>query len=168
MSVFCGHPAPGTSTILFTSTGRHLRYRCDALAHRIVVSDDTGQVVRVFGGHGRRPGCLDTPLDVVFVRPEFAGEHLPIDSADAVWVAVADYGNRRVQIFELDGGLVGEVAVDAPDGSRWTPTALTWRSPVLELEGIEGARTAVHLSAALLAGGTPFTSRLGSSSEARH
>jgi hypothetical protein len=41
---------------------------------------------------------------------------------------------------------------------------------VLEIEGVEGARTAVHLSAALLAGGTPVSSRSRRLpvSEARH
>lgn len=152
MSVVYGHPAPGTSTIFFASTGLHLRYRCDTLGHRIVVTDEAGEVVRVFGGFGRRAGALDTPLDLVFVRPEFAGERLPVDSVDAVWVAVADYGNRRVQVFELDGSPVGEFSLDAPDGTPWSPTGLVWRSPVLEVEGLDGARTAVHLSAALLAG----------------
>jgi len=169
MSVSYGHPAAGMSTIFFPATGRHLRYRCDPLGHRIVVLDEAGDVVRVFGGFGRRAGALNTPLDVVFVRPEFAGERLPMDSADAVWVAVADYGNRRVQVFELDGGVVGEFAVDAADGMPWTPTGLSWRSPVLEIEGIEGARTAVHLSAALLAGtGRSTLSRTLPGSEARH
>lgn len=168
MSLRCEHPAPGTSTIAFGLTGRLLRLRCDTQGHRIVVTDGDGQVVRVFGGPGRRPGCLDTPLDVVCVRPEFAGERLPIDTADAVWIAVADYGNRRVQVFELDGSVVGAFTVDGPDGRAWTPTALTWTSPVLELEGIEGARTAVHLSAALLAGGTPTTRPFLPGREARH
>jgi hypothetical protein len=159
MNVICEHPAPGTSTIFFGATGRALRVRCDTLGHRLVVSDDDGRVLKVFGQHGRRPGCLDTPIDVVCVRPEFAGERLPLDSADALWLAVADYGNRRVQIVDLDGTIVGEVQVEAADGTPWTPTGLHWRSPVLEIEGIEGAKTAVHLSAALLAGGTPMAGR---------
>lgn len=169
MSVVYGHPAPGTSTIFFASTGLRLRYRCDALGHQIVVTDESGEVVRVFGGFGRKAGALDTPLDLVFVRPEFAGERLPLDSADAVWVAVADYGNRRVQVFELDGSPVGEFSLDAPDGTPWSPTGLVWRSPVLEVEGLDGARTAVHLSAALLAGaGRASFSRAIPGSEARH
>ncbi len=169
MSVSYGHPAPGMSTIFFASTGLHLRYRCDPLGHRVVVTDEAGEVVRVFGGFGRKTGGLDTPLDVVFVRPEFAGERLPVDSADAVWVAVADYGNRRVQVFELDGSPVGEFSLDAPDGTPWSPTGLVWRSPVLEVEGLDGARTAVHLSAALLAGaGRTTFSRTLPGSEARH
>lgn len=169
MSVSYAHPAPGTSTIFFAATGLHLRYRVDTLGHQVVVTDETGVVVRVFGGFGRRAGLLDSPLDVVFVRPEFAGERLPLDSADAVWVAVADYGNRRVQVFELDGTVVGAFSVDATADSSWRPTGLSWRSPVLEVEGIEGARTAVHLSAALLAGAGHTTFRPAlSAGEARH
>jgi len=169
MSVSHQHPAPGMSTIFFAATGLHLRYRCDPLGHQVVVTDDHGAVVRVFGGFGRAAGGLDTPLDVVFVRPEFAGEHVPVDSADAVWVAVADYGNRRIQVYELDGTVVGECAVDGPGGGPWTPTGLTWRSPVLEVEGLDGAKTAVHLSAALVAGAGRATSgRQLTGSEARH
>ena len=169
MSVTFGHPAAGMSTIFFPSTGLRLRFRCDPIGHRIVVTDDSDAVVRVFGGFGRRIGALDSPLDVVFVRPEFAGERLPVDSADAVWVAVADYGNRRIQVFELDGSSVGQFSIDAPDGTPWTPTGLVWRSPVLEVEGLDGARTAVHLSAALLAGaGTGADNRPRPGSEARH
>lgn len=151
MSIYCDHPTQGSGSIFFPKTGMHFLYRCDTHGHRVVVTDDAGRVVRAFGGWGRKPGCLDTPLDLVFVRPQFAGEHLPADSADAVWVAVADYGNRRVQIFELDGTVVGELHVDGSDGLRWPPTGLSWRGPVLEITGIEGLRTAVHLSAALLA-----------------
>ena len=150
-AIYCDHPAPGSGSIFFPTSGVHLVYRCDLQAHRVVVTDDAGRIVRAFGGYGRQPGCLDTPLDLEFVSPQFAGEHLPADSADAVWVAVADYGNRRVQIFELDGTLVGELSVDGADGLRWPPTGLSWRGPVLEILGIEGAKTAVHLSAALLA-----------------
>lgn len=152
MSIYCDHPTQGSGSIFFPTSGIHLVYQCDLTGHRVVVTDDAGRVVRAFGGYGRKPGCFDTPLDLVFVRPEFAGEHLPSDSADAVWVAVADYGNRRIQVFELDGTVVGELEVDGPDGLRWPPTGLAWRGPVLEILGIEGAHTAVHLSAALLAG----------------
>ena len=57
----------------------------------------------------------------------------------------------HIQVFELDGTVVGELHVDGSDGLRWPPTGLAWRGPVLEILGIEGARTSVHLSAALLA-----------------
>jgi hypothetical protein len=152
MSVLCTHPAAGVAAILFGATGRRLWYRCDPRTHHVVVTDDGGNAVRAFGGHGRGPGRLDTPLDLAFVQPQFAGEHLPADSADAIWVAVADYGNRRVQVFELDGAVVGEVMLDGDDSRAWPPAAVAWRAPVLEIEGVEGARLRVHLSGALLAG----------------
>jgi hypothetical protein len=155
VSVLCEHPAVGTATVFFGVNGRQLRFRCDTLGHQVVVSDDHGQILRTFGGHGRTAGLLDTPLDVVFVRPEFARERLPVDSPDALWLAVADYGNRRVQVFDLEGVAVGEARPEAPDGTPWAPTRLTWRSPRLVVEGIEGATVSLHLSAALLAGVSP-------------
>lgn len=160
MSVLCGHPTVGTATIFYGVTGRFYRYTCDTLLHRILVTDEDGQLVRAFGGFGRQPGQLDTPLDAVFVRPEFAGERLPVDSPEAMWLAVADYGNRRVQVFEVEGALVGEAVLDTSDGGRWAPTRLAWRSPLLQVEGIEGALVTVHLSAALLAGVSRTTPRV--------
>jgi hypothetical protein len=172
MKVLCTHPATGTAAIRFGSTGRRLWYRCDPITHHVVVTDDRGRTVRAFGGYGRAPGRFDTPLDVTFVHPQFAGEHLPTDSADAVWIAVADYGNRRVQVFELDGAVVGEVAPDGDEGTPWPPAGLTWNAPVLEIEGVEGARTRVHLSGALLAGTTARAlhgdRRTATAAEARH
>jgi hypothetical protein len=150
MNVHFDHPEPGRASIVFDTTGRRLDYRADPITHHVVDTDDAGRAVRAFGGHGRGAGCMDTPLDLVFVRPQFTGEHLPGD-ADAVWLAVADYGNRRIQVFELDGAVVGEVGLEGTDQAPWPPCALHWRAPVLEVEGVEGRRTSLHLSGALLA-----------------
>lgn len=172
MNVVCTHPSPGCAVILFEATGRRLWYRCDPATHHVVVSDEAGRTVRAFGGRGSGSGRLDTPLDVTFVQPQFAGEHLPASSPDAVWLAVADYGNRRVQVFELDGAVVGEVTVEGAGESPWPPAGLTWHAPVLEVEGVEGARTGIHLSGALLAGtaaGTTGARRpQAAATEARH
>lgn len=172
MKARCTHPATGTAAIRFGATGRRLWYRCDPLTHHVVVTDDHGRTVRAFGGYGRGPGRLDTPLDVTFVHPQFAGERLPADSADAVWIAVADYGNRRVQVFELDGAVVGEVVPEGDGDMPWPPAGLTWNAPVLEIEGVEGARNRVHLSGALLAGTTARAlhgdRRTATAAEARH
>ncbi|MGD9905842.1 MAG: hypothetical protein AB7U83_20405 [Vicinamibacterales bacterium] len=171
MSALTSHASPGCAAILYTTTGRRVWYRCDPSTHHVVVSDESGQTLRVFGGWGRGPGRLDTPLDLAFVQPAFAGERLPAGHADAIWVAVADYGNRRVQVFELDGAVVGEVVLDGRGGEPWPPTALTWRAPVLEVEGVEGSRTGIHLSGALLAGTAARRERqppVHSGVEARH
>ncbi|MCC7180179.1 MAG: hypothetical protein IT177_17510 [Acidobacteria bacterium] len=149
MSANLEHPAPGIAAVGFSGSWRRLTYRTEPHAHRVTVHDDFGRLHLAFGGRGRGPGSLDTPLDLVFVRPIFPGEHLPVCSPDAVWLAVADYGNRRVQIFELDGAHVGAITLDGLPGLG-APCALAWRSPLLEVEGIEGARTNIYLSAALL------------------
>ncbi|MGE0463959.1 MAG: hypothetical protein AB7Q16_21540 [Vicinamibacterales bacterium] len=151
MSFLLEHPAPGIASVGFGRSGRRLTYRTDPDAHRVTVHDDAGRLRMAFGGRGRGTGALDTPLDLTFVQPTFPGERLPACSPDAIWVAVADYGNRRLQVFELDGAPVGTVMLDdEPDIGA--PCALTWRSPVLEVQGIEGARTSLYLSAALLCG----------------
>lgn len=143
------HPEPGIATVGFGSTGRGLTYRTDAETHRVTAHDDFGRVQFGFGGLGRGPAALDTPLDLTCIDPTFPGEHLPIGSPFAVWLAVADYGNRRVQIYELDGAHVGVITL-ADQPAVVAPVRLRWSNPVLHIEGVEGARTSVYVTAALL------------------
>ena len=139
-------------------TFRNLTFRCDPAMHRVIVSDASGHVLLEFGGYGSQPGAFDTPIDAALVRPEFFGEPLfpevgPGDDVDDLidpWIAVADYGNRRVQVFELDGALVGIIDGDLLGGANGRPCGLRWRDPVLEVEGVDGARTRLHLGAAML------------------
>jgi hypothetical protein len=134
-------------------TGERLTYRCEPDLHRIAVRDSRGQLRFAFGGRGSGPGQFDTPLAVVLVAPEFTGEPLSLDAPDAAWLAVADYGNRRVQILDLDGCFVGTVADRDGHGP---PCQLAWRAPTLIVDGVEGARTVIHLTAALLYASTRF------------
>ena len=149
MTVQLEHTAPGVATVSLGPAGRRLTYRCDAHTHRVVVTDEFGRTAFAFGSRGSRPGQFYTPIDLTFVRPEFAGEALPTCGPDAIWLAVADYGNRRVQIFDLDGVPVGSVDLERRLAVG-PPCGLHWRAPLLEIEGVEGARTNVHLGAALL------------------
>jgi hypothetical protein len=149
MTIQIEHTAPGVATLSLGPSGRRLTYRCDAEAHRVAVSDEFGRMALEFGGRGSGPGLFNTPLDLTFVRPEFAGEVLPACGPEAVWLAVADYGNRRVQILDLDGVHVGSVELESTIAIG-PPCGLQWRAPLLEIEGVEGARTVVHLTAALL------------------
>jgi len=149
MSIHLEHPAHGVAMVGFGPSGRRLTYRTDTDGHRVTVHDDFGRLQLAFGGCGRGPGALHTPLDLAFVHPTFPGERLPLCGPDAIWLAVADYGNRRLQIFEIDGAHVGTVALDDQPGIG-APCGLTWRNPVLEIEGIEGAHALLYLSAALL------------------
>ena len=149
MTIQFDHTAPGVASLSLGPTGGRLIYRCDTATHRVTVSDDFGRPVLEFGGPGSGPGLFNTPIDLTFVRPEFAGEALPACGPDAVWLAVADYGNRRVQILDLDGVHVGTVDLERTMASG-PPCGLRWRAPMLEIEGVEGARTIVHLTATLL------------------
>jgi len=149
MSIRTEHPAAGVASIALGTAGRRLTYRCEPELHRVTATDEFGIVVISFGGFGRGLGRLNTPLDLTFVRPEFFGEVLPVTGPDSVWLAVADYGNRRVQLFELDGAFVATFDTN-DDRAMGAPCALTWRAPVLEVEGVEGLRVRVNLTAALL------------------
>lgn len=152
MTIQTEHPATGLARVDLGVPRRRLTYCCDPNGHRVTVADEFERVVFAFGRRGRGPGQFRTPMDVVFVRPETVGECLPPVGPDAVWLAVADYGNRRVQVFELDGAFVGEVKVE-DEGRFGPPCGLEWRPPYLHIEGVEGARAQVHLAAALLAAG---------------
>jgi hypothetical protein len=125
--------------------GDRLTFSCDAEAHFIVVRDGAGMPRAAFGGLGPQPGAFDTPVDITLVQPEFYGEPLRMDGMP--YLAVADYGNARVQILALDGTVVA--ALDDFE-SIGGPAQLTWRAPFLEVEGVEGARMRIHLGAALL------------------
>lgn len=149
MTPFCQHLSPGVVSVGFGTLGRRLVYRTDPDRHRVTVHDDFGRWQFAFGARGEGQGAFDTPLDVTAVSPAFPGEHLTIASPYAFWLAVADYGNRRIQVFEMDGAYVGAIAVsDRP--SFGGPCRVDWRDPILEVEGLDGARTSVFLSAALL------------------
>ena len=67
---------------------------------------------------------------------------------DTLYLAVADYGNARVQIFDLHGVLAASLTEEIEGIGR--PCRLAWRAPFLEVEGVDGVRTRVHLGAALL------------------
>lgn len=142
-----GLTAPAAST--WPVAGHRRTFTCDPASHLVVVRDDTGTVLGAFGGRGHGLGRLETPLDAALVRPAFAGEPDP-DGPETTWLAVADYGNRRIQLFELDGAWIAALPLTDDHGRPWAPIALAWRTPVLEVGGVDGSRTRLYLSGALL------------------
>ena len=62
--------------------------------HRVSVFCSNGDFFTCFGAYGSEPGMFDTPMGI---------------SANANYIAVVDYGNRRVQIFSI-GSIVREPA----------------------------------------------------------
>ena len=127
-----------------------LRYEADAAGHRVVARYADGQVAFAFGSLGDRPGQFRTPLHVAELSPAFAGEPGAVDHGFSIltpWLAVADYGNHRVQLFECDGAYLGEIELEAGQ----PPCHLTWRAPVLDVTTVEGRTVRLHVAAALLA-----------------
>jgi hypothetical protein len=99
-------------------------------------------------------GQLDTPTDVAVVRLAKADHADSQDSSvDADLLVVADRGNHRLQLFELDGAVIGEIGGHAgawtkgrfpgPAGSPFFrigdipplpfPSRLEWRAPYLDV-----------------------------------
>jgi hypothetical protein len=143
------HESLFASATLFIDGGAAFTYHCETGNDRIVVTDARGRIVFAFGSHGTGLGQFDTPVHLAFVSPEFHGESLGGASTDTTWLAVADYGNCRIQLFDLDGSPIGAIP-DQEDAHLGRPCFLTWQAPVLHVVGEDGTRTAVHLAAALL------------------
>lgn len=152
MSITLATSAAASAIVRHARTGQQRVYACDAAAHLVVIGDAAGRAVGAFGGRGTSVGRLDTPLDAVLVHPNFGGEPLGLAGIDTSWLAVADYGNCRVQLFELDGAFVAALPLHDDRGRPWAPCALAWRAPFLDVSGVDGARSRLYLSAALLAG----------------
>jgi hypothetical protein len=128
-------------------------YVCDPDTHIIDVLDEKCRPLFSFGGLGSGPGQLDTPTDIAVVRIDATG----VDGAavDAALLVVADRGNHRLQVFELDGAFVREIGGHAgawmsdrgplAAGSPFFrlgdvpplpfPSRLDWRAPYLDVTG---------------------------------
>ena len=84
-------------------------YVADGLTRgRIAKYEPSGRFITNFGAEGNGPG-------------QFAGIHgLQIDARDNLYVA--DYGNRRIQVLDSDGGFIREITgVGAPMAICITP-----------------------------------------------
>lgn len=85
---------------------RHELYVVDAVAHRVVVLDPGGRLLRIIGGRGDQPGRFNFPCDIA-------------QNDDLIWVV--DSGNQRVQgltphgepvaIFGTPGDAPGDLAL---------------------------------------------------------
>jgi len=91
-------------------------YICDPKTHTIDVLDRKGRPLFSFGGFGSRLGQLDTPTDVAVIRLDTADSSG--ETIDAGLLIVADQGNHRLQLFELDGVAIGEIGGHA---GAWIP-----------------------------------------------
>ena len=67
---------------------------------RVAKVSPTGEWLASFGGPGDGPGQLNTPHSIA------------TDAQNRIYVA--DRGNRRVQVFDANGGLLREITIDVP------------------------------------------------------
>lgn len=139
-------------------------YLCNPARHLIDILDQSYRPMLSFGGHGSAPGQLDTPIDVAIVSLADDRED------DDPLLAVADRGNHRVQLFELDGAPLATIeGHDAatpnagwPQRAGWpffritvlppltAPSRLEWRPPFLDVTCAGGSIVRVDLESALL------------------
>ena len=140
-------------------------YICDPQTHTIDVLDRNGRPLFSFGGFGSRLGQFDTPTDVAIIRLDTADSSG--ETIDTRLLIVADQGNHRLQLFELDGVAIGEIGGHAgawipgrfplPTGSPFFrlgdvpplpfPSRLEWRAPYLD---VACAGTAIRLDLAVV------------------
>jgi DNA-binding beta-propeller fold protein YncE len=86
---------------------------------RVAKYDRNGDWMKQWGDRGSKPGEFNTPHSI---------------AADAKGnIYVADRGNRRIQVFDTDGGLVREIKIDVPV----PPNAQPWMGNPLSAQQVE-------------------------------
>lgn len=160
----------GLAVVPGATSGATRVFVCDSWNHRIQVLDGDGRLLFAFGTHGSGASQFDEPSDIAVVRPRFPGEPPSVAGPDLL-LAVADSGNGRVQVFELDGVFVAAFGTADPPADGVTPgftregwpffrggshpylplpSRLAWRSPYLDVTCGDGRIARVDLAVALL------------------
>jgi hypothetical protein len=162
----------GIALVSAPHLGGERAYLCDSKHHRIDVLDHQWRPLFSFGGHGAALGQFDTPSDISIVWLADPADEATDDPTlpEMAVLAVADLGNHRIQLFELDGSPIGEVKGESarllPDGGldracapffrvgtipRFPmPSRLDWHAPFLEIVCARGAVVRLDLAAAVL------------------
>jgi hypothetical protein len=145
-------------------------YVCNTAGHCIDVFADDGEPLFSFGEFGNGERQFNEPSDaaIVFVHPRGRTHGATMPSGHVL--VVADRGNHRLQMFDLDGTPLATIdpwvgrsrRVDLDDRSGWPffrvnplpqlvlPTTLAWRAPFLSVTGADGEVVAIDLELALL------------------
>jgi DNA-binding beta-propeller fold protein YncE len=77
-------------------------YVVDSGNNRIQVFDTLGNFIQMWGQYGQDSGRFDGPIDLAVV--------FDYDTWDIKYIAVTDYGNNRVQLFDTIGTLLSIIA----------------------------------------------------------
>ena len=143
-------------------------YHCDPEGHCIDVLDQDYRPLFSFGGHGSHLGQFDSPSDIAIV---WLDETMQAErTADTAVLVVADCGNHRLQVCELDGAPIcaiggpsaGHASTGWPTRAGYpffrlagpapllSPSRLEWRSPYLDVVCAGTTMVRVDLASALL------------------
>jgi hypothetical protein len=152
-------------------------YLCDPESHCVHVLDQDFAPLFSFGGHGSGLGQFDAPSDAAIVWIDASS---PTDcAADTAVLVVADCGNDRIQLLELDGAPICAIGEERPSlgaasfprpsaltgwpmRAGWpffrlasvprllNPSRLEWRAPYLDVACAGATMVRVDLAAALL------------------
>ena len=163
--------APGGVAILPEHRPEGARlFVADTGNHRIQVFDGLGRPLLAFGGQGSTAGRFYGPSGVALARPDLPWEGRAGEPGPAVLV-VADEGNNRLQVFDLDFGWLATIGT-APSGPAasarehvtqgWpffrvapavpldAPARLEWRAPWLLVGTSDARRVRIDLAGAML------------------
>ena len=86
---------------------------------RVAKVDQNGEWIKSWGEPGSGPGQFKTPHSIA------------VDADDHIYVA--DRGNRRIQVFDTEGKLLRQIAIDVPFDSNARP--LIGSKPELPISG---------------------------------
>jgi hypothetical protein len=143
-------------------------YLCDSGEHCVHVFDREYRRLFSFGEQGSQLGQFDTPSDAAIVWID-ATDPAACTVETAVLV-IADRGNHRLQLFELDGAAICAIdgRAETPSSRGWPirsgwpffrlgappalsfPSRLEWRAPYLDVACSGATMVRLDLAAALL------------------
>lgn len=137
--------------------------------HRIQVFDGLGRPILAFGAEGSQAGQFRGPSGVTLARPDLPWEESADDASIACVLVVADEGNDRVQVFDLDGAWLATIDAGpdsaptpvlaamgwpyfriAAPGVATAPFHVTWRAPWLLVGGRKTRARRIDLAGAML------------------
>lgn len=162
--------SPGGLAILAHGRPEETRlFVADTGNHRIQIFDGLGRPIVAFGAEGSRAGQFRRPSAITLARPDLPWEESTDDASIACVLVVADEGNDRLQVFDLDGAWLATIDGE-PDGAPtpvlaamgWpyfrvaapgvatAPSHVTWRAPWLLVSGRKKRARRIDLAGAML------------------
>ena len=124
MLTFFGQDVVSMPTAITLDSAGNI-YVTDSQQHRVFIFDSTYNLVKTIGKPGVGPDTLKFPTDAEILPSTTGG------TAGAMEVFVADQGNNRVQVFDLDGNWLRSLTFGGVEGQN-----CSWFTGVCEIPGM--------------------------------